>query len=182
MTKPYEIRDAIIARLGDITGKYKKVRKTPVPPLQPDQVPALLVFVMDCVGSPDGDGNAGPIAFLQSDTIAISVVRGFDDPEVLEGALDAEVDDIKTRLLTDPYFTQAGPSALWESIATINRRWYFPKSGETYFAELRLEITFRSREVFEPAIVDDFHGVSMTARPLANPNAPLISKHFNPPQ
>lgn len=181
MSRPYQIRDAMLRIIGDV-GKYKTVRKTPVPQLQPAQLPALSVFVMACNGRPDGDGNAGQIALNNSDAIAVSVCRGFDDVVVLEGGLDQEVDDIKQRLLTDPGFTKLGPDGLWESIAQITRQWFFPKDGEAYFAELRMVITFNWREGLEPVIVDDFKGITLTARPMLNPDAPLITQHIDPAQ
>lgn len=177
MTAAISLRDAIYAKLATY-GEYTTRRKVPVPQLQVEQLPALSIFILTGRDTPDGDGNAGPIALVNEDTIAISVARGFEDPVSLEGALHTELDDIKTRLLTDADFTKMGSGALFEAITAVNRRWVFPQQGEAYFAEMRIEITFVTREVFEPVVDDDLDGITLKGRPILNPNAPLIERHI----
>lgn len=162
-----QIRDAVYDRLSILDG-YTSFRKAPVPQLQPDALPALSVFISGETLTPDGDDNAGEPHFEASVTIAVSVVRGFDDPSVLSGDIDADVDAIEEGLLCDPTFVTFGPDALLEGVSGIKRRRLYPQSGkdgETYFAELRLEITFRTRVSFEPDIDAAFEGVTITARP-----------------
>lgn len=162
-----QIRDAVYSRLATLEG-YTSFRKSPIPQLQPDALPALSVFISGETLTPDGDDNVGEPHFEASVTIAVSVVRGFDDPAVLSGAIDADVDAIESGLLCDPTFVTFGPDALFEGVSGIKRRRLYPQSGkdgETYLAELRLEITIRTRVSFEPDIDAAFEGVTITARP-----------------
>lgn len=169
------LRDAIAARLHIPAAGYKTLRKTIVPQLQPDQLPALTVIVADGSATPDGDGNAGEPRFVEDDTIGISVTRAVEDPAVADGEIAAEVERIKDRLFTDPSFVNFGPDSLFESIVSIKRRWLFPPAGETYWVELRLEITFRGRTFYPPAVPDDYRELGVTYAPadqVANADLP----------
>lgn len=210
VTTAAAIRDAIYDRLQS---GYVLSRKTPFPQLQPENLPALSVFVLQGRFVPDGEANVAEPRFTKEDTIAISIARGFEDPVVLEGAIDAEVDLILTNLLCDPTFVRfsgglprnsaeawvvgqrvyfdddsqrativatgnflmgfaagnvlagsvtADVVPLFEAVTGIVRRWVFPKDGETYFAELRLEITFESRSAFPPVVEDDLESIRVT--------------------
>lgn len=182
------IRDAVFDRIAT-RPEYIAKRKTPVPQLQPDDLPALSVFIAGEQLVPDGDDNAGEPHFQSLTTIAISVVRGFEDPAVLSGAIDADVDAIEARLLTDPSFIKFGPDALFDAVTSIKRRRLYPqagKDGEAYFAELRLEITFRTLVDFEPDITTTFEGATMTVRPNVSGkmavSGPQIIVGIDPPQ
>lgn len=177
MTAPcIAIRDAIIERINTDYSDYKKVLKTPVPQLQPDQLPILSVFVMNGTDTPDGDSNAGEPRFLSDDTIGISVVRGFDDPDVLDGTIADEIEAIKDTLFCDQTFVTFGATALFESIERVARRWSFPQNGETYFVECRLEITFRGRVSYPPRVIDDLEGIDVTYRPTAQTASPSADR------
>ncbi|RAI34767.1 hypothetical protein [Rhodoplanes roseus] len=170
------LRDAIVSRIAVPADRYKTVRRTLVPQLQPDQLPALTVIVADGESSPDGDGNAGEPRFVEDDTIGIAVTRAVDDTAVAEGAIAAEIEAIKDRLFTDPTFVNFGPGSLFESIVKVKRRWLFPPAGETYFVELRLEITFRGRTSYPPVVRDDYRELAVTYAPsdqVADPGKPL---------
>jgi Uncharacterized conserved protein (DUF2190) len=207
MSSAAVIRDAVYDRLTRSGHGYAKTRKTPMPHLQTDQLPALSIFVLAGRAGSDGDENVGKVHFVWDDTIAISVARGFEDTAVLEGTIAAEVDALLNTLLTDASFVRfpaawpkpaaevwavgdpiyfdpatknatkvaaghlrmgealqaaANPSktgkvgGLFEGITGATRRWVFPTEGETYFAELRLELTFRHRADYPPVIADDF--------------------------
>lgn len=232
------IRDAILDRLSALGG-YTTKRKTPVPQLQPEQLPALSVFVLAGRAAPDGDENAGEVRLIWDETIGISVARGFADTATLEGQIQAEVDAILNALLTDPTFVRfPGPrakpqgetwsagdaiywdisakrattvaqnnlrmgtaltaaaatantgqvDALFEGVMGATRRWMFPQDGETYFAELRLEITFRTRADYPPVITDDFELLRVTTAFPAGGSAdqvaatPQIVRSYDIPQ
>ena len=162
------IREAVHTRLAGLPG-YASRNRTPVPQIQVEDLPALSVFIMGERLTPDGDDNAGTLDFESSVTLGVSVVRGFADPAVLDGSIDADVDAIEARLLTDPTFARFGQDALFEAVTGLTRRRLYPQDGETYLAELRLEITFRTRVTFEPAIADDFARLDVTARQLGRP-------------
>jgi hypothetical protein len=158
-----QLRDDIYQRLESLAG-YEARRKTPVAQLQPNNLPCLSTFILGEQLQPDGDPNAGELKFVSTVTIGISVVRGFDDPATLSGDIDSDVDRIEDRLFTDPEFISFGPNALFESISSVNRRRLYPQNGETYFAELRLEIAFVTRVAFEPSIPDQFEDVNVTGK------------------
>ena len=179
-TQATKIRNAVYDRLATLRG-YNSFRKTPVPQVQPKDLPSLAVYIMSENMVPDGDANAGEPHYVSDVTVAISVIRGFDDPAVLAGSIDEDIDAIETKLLTDPKFVGFGPNALFEAVPRIQRRRLYPnagKDGETYFAELRLEMTFQTRCSFEPVIPDNFDGVTISARPWTHghqPNDPNIA-------
>jgi hypothetical protein len=173
-----DLRNAILERLTapSFGYVYALARKTPLPTLQADQLPALSVFILDGDSSPDGDGNSGVIRFITDETIAVSVVRALEDPVVLEGNIDVELEAVKSALFTDPSFTRFWGNYLFESITRIRRRWSFPREGDEYRVELRYEMTFRKREQFEPVIADDFAGAVLTVRQAgSDPDAPSLT-------
>lgn len=122
--------------------------------------------------TPDGEANAGPPAFVAEITIGISDMRAFATPSVLDGQNDAAVDAIEERLLSDPSFTEKGPHALFEAVTGITRERHYPQDGETYFAELRLAMTFRIRVDYPPFVPDRFKDMAVTAKRPGHPGAP----------
>lgn len=65
---------------------------------------------------------------------------------------------------------------LFEAITAINRRPMFPQSGDQYYAEMRLEMTFQMRVDYPPGITDDYRRMRMTTRQLGgDPNTPAIT-------
>jgi hypothetical protein len=181
-TASTRLREAIITRLdAPVLLGYGAVRRTPVAPLQPSDLPALTVYVISESLTPDGDGNAGELRFIATSTIGISLVRGFTDPATLDASIDVDLDKIETGLFTDPSFVHFGADGYFESISNMTRRRLYPQSGETYFAELRLEISFVNRIGFDPVIPDHYKGMSLTTNPLNNPDAPKITTVINEP-
>jgi hypothetical protein len=154
------IREAIFRRVSTLDG-YAKYRRVLEPQLQPDDLPCISVAILSETMSPDGDINAGVPHFISLVTIGISVIRGFEDTSFLDGKIDADISDIETKLLTDPTFVELVPTALFEGITQITRRRLYPQDGETYFCELRLEMTFQTRVDYPPDITTPFSGVSM---------------------
>lgn len=65
---------------------------------------------------------------------------------------------------------------LFEAITQISERPVFPQSGDQYYAELRIEMTFQTRTDYPPVIADDYHRMRMTTRQLGgDPNTPAIT-------
>lgn len=146
-----------------------------MPQLQPLDLPCLSVGIISETMTPDGDANAGDPHFMSHVTIGIGVVRGFDDTSVLDGRIDADITDIETKLLTDPTFVRLWPGTLFEGVIQITRRRLYPQDGETYFCELRLEMTFETRVEYPPAITSPFAGFSMQTSPVgASAGTPRI--------
>lgn len=181
-----QIREAIVARLtGQEWLPVKAIRKQPRPQLQANNLPALLVILVDELETPEDEANTGPPRFISEVTIGISVVIGHQPPEQLDADLDDIVDRIRSQLLTDPTFVRGvDPSKaeddperypLFEAVSKVRRGRVFPQEGETYLAEGRLEITFLARTNYEPAIPDVLEHVVITARPAgAGPGTPPI--------
>lgn len=177
-----QIRDEMASSIESMW-RFVKVAKTHMPTFQPTDLPLVQVFVMAETLEPDGDENVGVPAFKASAIIAASVVRGFDDPSALDGSIDADCDAIEAALLESPTFVRLGKDALFEGVSRIQRRRMFPKDGETYFAELRLEFTFDYRVQFEPRVDDDYTGADVTVRAQgASPDAPYTKFKIDPPQ
>ena len=178
MTKTVvDLRNAIYDRLtaAVFAYQYKTTRKTPLPTLQEEQLPALGVYVLDGDFVLDGDGNEGDLRFIDDDTIAISVVRAGDMPPDLEIDMAAEFLAIRDALFCDAEFTAFGPEMLFESVPRQRRRWLFPSQGDQYWIELRYEITFRRRSRFEPVIMDDFTKAELVVRQAgSDPDAPPL--------
>jgi hypothetical protein len=177
------IRDAMFDLIKE-TGWYKDHQKAPVPQRQPSELPACAVFRLSETMSADGDANAGHPQFMSEIVIAVSIVRGFDDPEVLEGQAEVDADAVEKLLLCDQVFTRTGADCLFEALTQVTRRNYFPaKDGETYFVELRLEFTFQRAVDFEPTFDTPFNEVRMTTRPVpSTPSTPRITTNIAVPQ
>jgi hypothetical protein len=140
---------------------YKTIRKTTVRQLQPDDLPALTFFIASEQMVPDGDANVGEPRFESTITIGISVTRGFSDPVELDGLVDVDVDLIEATLLTSTTFL-----SLFEACTGITRQRLYPQQGETYFAELRLQMSFLTRVHFDPVAPNDFLDAVVRTRPL----------------
>lgn len=162
-----DLRDAIFDRIKN-PAVYKIQRKTPMPTLQSTQLPALGIFILGGQGQPDGDANVGNIRLINDDTLAISIVRGMEDPVALEGAMDGELEAFKVKLFTDRTFVTFGDGYFFEALLSTRRRWLFPPAGDQYLIELRYEMTFRKREGFDPIIPDDYEKTVLTTRPLGH--------------
>lgn len=188
-----QIRDAIVARLtGQDWLPVKAIRRQPRPQLQPNNLPALLVILVDETETPEDAANIGPPRFISEVTVGISVVIGHQPPEQLDADLDDIVDRIRSHILTDPTFVRAvnpGKAAddperypLFEAVSKVRRGRVFPQDGETYLAEGRLEITFLARTNYEPVIPDVLEHVVITAEPAgAGPGTPSIGLKIDIP-
>ena len=176
------IREAIYDRLSTLTG-YATIRKQGTPTLSVDDLPALSIFLADERLDPDGDANAGPPKFGVTATIIVAVSRGFNDPSVIDGIIDSDIDAIETTLLTDPTFAgfAADESFRFESINGMRRRRIYEKDGESYFLELQLEFQFFYRWIYNPVINDDFSTLSVTAKPNNDPTADTFNRTWNLP-
>lgn len=188
-----QIREAIIERLtAQDWLPVKAIRRQPRPMIQPANLPALLVILVDENETPEDEANTGPPRFVSEVTIGISVVIGQQPPEQLDADLDDVVDRIRSHLLTDPTFVRGiDPSKdeddperypLFEAVSKVRRGRLFPQDGETYFAEGRLEISFLFRTYYEPVIPDVLEHMQITARPAgAGPGSPPIDLQITIP-
>jgi len=166
------IRDAIMVRLkaADIM-QWGSVRTSPFPTLQPDQLPALGVYLMRENYSSDGDGNVGPPRYIVDAVISISVTNLQSDPNALDTSVDNAVNDIEETLLCDGTFIDLrdlNNKPIIDSIPNITRTFQFPQNGETYYLECRLQMTFRFMCYFEPRAPNWFKTASVEVTSLEN--------------
>jgi hypothetical protein len=159
-TEVTAIRDAIFALLQTLPG-YTKVRKTPVRQLGLADCPALTVVMGEDDAVADEDATAGPPHFVHSATYHVSVLRGLDDPDTLDGKIDADLDTIQNLLLRNVALNQ-----MIEGVTAMRRSRAFPQDGETYFVELRFDLTVQIRSTWNPVIPDDLTGMDITSLPV----------------
>lgn len=88
------------------------------------------------------------------------------------------VDNVLLGICEYPVGTNTGVwrvGELFEGVTQITRRNYWPANGETYFAEVRLEMTFQVRVSYPPVVEDDYLGMRLTTHQLgAGVDAPAI--------
>jgi hypothetical protein len=153
-----------------------QTRKTRRLPIQKDQAPVLGVYLIDETMTPDGDGNAGEIAFVHTARIGFSAIVIIDDPAAAEAMLDRCFWALMNGLWRDPYLTnlidtlkpgvgETPDNVRFESIARGVRRHSFGLIGsanETPFAELQYDVSFVFRTEFAPTIEDDLEEIVVT--------------------
>lgn len=177
-TEATKLRETIIARLKTLPGYRGPIRRQRVPQIQPADLPQLSVVITAERLNPDGDANAGIPSFKSDITIGITDVRGFATTPELDAQQDDAVDLIETAILCDPAIVSSV-----EGVASLTRTRTFPQEGETYFAALRLDITFETTVMFEPNIPDDFKGVLVTSRPAGSRgDQPAVTVTIDAPQ
>jgi hypothetical protein len=179
------IRDAIYDRILPLSQVmppiYKTVRKVGMPTLQPHQLPAVSIFLLNEIAPFFGDPDVGiPLNFHVHATIGISIVRAFDDPLYLQGGLEEDVTSIKQLLLCDPTFAaRRWPMALFESVPQMRTTLVMAETAEAYAAEMRLEMTFRFQQPFTPDVPDKFKEMHVKALPDNDDNAmPLYATYY----
>lgn len=195
-TEALRIRDAIAERLQPLVvpGGIKMVRTVPVMMLQPDDLPAVTISLLNERMTPLGDDNASGMSFESEVTIAISVVRGGVPPVTLDQQADSDAGIIENMLLTDASFTRFGPDKsfpvgdirrepLFEAVTGISRRRIFPQTGEKYFVETRVEMSFRTSVDFAVNVDDFLSGMRLTAKPAgAGDHTPALEVEIDFPE
>jgi hypothetical protein len=179
-----QIREAIFTRVSSLqtVQGYKTIRRILMPQLEPGDLPCASVAILTENLSPDGDANAASPHYFGEVTIGIGISRGFSDPVTITGQIDTDVDAIEAGLLTDPTFIVKGRNALFEAVSRISRKRIYAQEGETYFCELRLELTFDIRIDYQPIIPDAFELMVVTLQPNNDTSAPPVVIDINIPQ
>jgi len=177
MSQAAAIRDAMATALIGLLPGYTEIRRVAFRQLQPTDIPCATVIRGDEVMSADEDATAGPPHFVHETTIHVSLLRGFGDALALDGQIDADADVVLARLLRDPVL-----NLMFEGIDSVRRTRNFPQQGETYFVELRLEITVRYRSEWAPVIPDDFRSAVITVAPDNDTAAEVVTTTINLPQ
>lgn len=177
------IVDAIVELISPFVGengnRFRKIQKDPLPQFQPEDFPAVAVYVVRTNDIPEGDGNEGNIKFITDATIMIAVGRKGGTKSESGKSVNDDADDILTTLFTDPDFTRLGTDALFESVEHIERTRVDPQEGDSYYSFVRLAITFRTRQEFLPVVKDPYHGADVTVAPLDPAGSPHVTAKWN---
>lgn len=192
MSLALQIRDGAYTRILAAFPEFKKegrARRTPLKPIQVEQTPALGVFLVRETMNPDGDAAVGPPRFVSDVIIGISVVANAAKPEVADGWLDGLVDSIEDTLFRDPTFVGlldiVSGKPIIEGFSQVVRSYEYPKDGEAYFIEVRLQITCRYRCYFDPNAPNALTEVAVTAQPFgagtSSQPAPTITAEYELP-
>jgi hypothetical protein len=177
--------DAVSA-LPIFTGFTK--RKTKWLAIQSQSIPYLGVYWVGERMSPDGDGNAGAVAFKHMLRIGFSIVIANNDADTLETKLDQMMWAVSNRLFPDQYimnmldtfaYGAPGPNnnpdnVRIESISGVDwrRNWGAAAlNNEMPNAEVAGEITVMFRSMWTPVITDDLTHVHIETVPLATDEA-----------
>jgi hypothetical protein len=154
-----------------------QTRKNRQFPVQKEQLPVLGVYLIDETMVPDGDGNAGHIAFVHTSRIGFSVIIANNDPVASEATLDRAFWALMNGLWRDQYLTNlldtynpdlaAGTpdNVRFESVERGVRRHLYGAVGqnnETAVAELQYDVSIKYRSEFGPVIEDDLEEIDIT--------------------
>lgn len=168
------IRNAVFDLAKTVQG-FKTLRKTPMPTYSTADLPSLSVFLLSETGAPDGDENAGEPRFIHDARIGLSVVIQNDDTEAAEIDIDGLLDQIENQV-----YAKLHDSVIFDGFTGFQRTYSFPRDGETYFLEARLQITIRFRTSWPPTITDAFEDMVVTTDIKAD--APTVTTHIDLPQ
>ena len=155
-TQAAKIRDKIYDLLLPLPG-FVTTRKVDQPQLQPEQTPAITVMRGEEVMNHDGDPNVGEPRFMHDATFHVAIMRGFNDPLVLDGRSDDDLDMVLQALLTDQSFV-----AMAEGILSIRKSTQWPQQGDAYYVETRIEIAVQFHSFWEPVVPNDFRTMAVT--------------------
>ena len=168
-------------------------------PIQPEDIPALGVYILDESLSPDKDtaANAGHIAFLHTFRIGFSVVIKNNDDADSEQKLDAAWWTIMNGLWRDQYVTsfwdtwnvhdQHGnpDNTRFEGVISGARRHEFGNIGannEFPTAELQYDCSVTYRNGYPPIITDPLNSIitqtGMGDQPYSNREQVLVVYDF----
>lgn len=171
-TLALQIRDAIYDR---IVAQYpdpafKSKRKIPLTPVQPDQIPALAVYMVNEDYVAVGDENVGPPEYTIDSQITIAVVETAAKEDVLEGLLDKVAATILDLVLCDGTFLGLLDSAtnkpIIDSVPRIRRAYKVHKDGEAYYLELQIAMTIRYRAYFEVVAPNELRTIAVSTPAL----------------
>jgi hypothetical protein len=182
-TPAYVVRDAIYTRVvampffaGFTFSKNKMLR------VQTQDLPHVGVYVINELLLPEGDPNAGDIRLRDSARYGFSVMIVDNENEDGEATLDEAFDAITNGLLCDTTLTGFNRKLL-QGITRGERMNVYGSvalDNETPVLELQFDMTADlGTAIFKPTIVDDFNVLHVDARPIQNPDAPIVAMEWN---
>jgi hypothetical protein len=177
------MRDAIYERVkampffaGFTFAKNKMLR------VQPADLPYCGIYKINELMLPEGDPNAGDIRLRDSARYGFSVIIVDNENEDGEATLDAAFAEITNGLLTDTTLTGFNHKLLQgiTRVESMNVYGSVALDNETPVLELQVDITADlGTAIFKPTIVDDFITLHVDARPIQNPDAPIVEMQWN---
>lgn len=173
--KATDIRDAIANRALAI-GRFKRVLKVRSPQIQPDQLPALMVYVSKESMRPYGDHNNGELFFRNVATVCVSIVRAFDTPDNLDDMNNVDIEAFELAVFGDEAFNNFD---LFEGIDSIDRLRILHPQGEAYIDELRTEYAFVIKTAMNVDASDPLKKIVVTTRPIGHPAADAIVNQYD---
>jgi hypothetical protein len=162
------LREVFIDKLTSLTFfSGFNLRRTRRVVIKAADLPVLGVYIIDESMVPDGDGNAGHLAFVSMSRIGFQVIIANNDEAAAESKLDAAYWQMMNGLWRDAYITnlltsKAPDNVRLESIMRGVRRHVWGAVGlnnETPVAELQYEASILFRDEFAPSITDDLTSI-----------------------
>ena len=165
-----QIQSAIMSRIETLAA-FVTTRLVPVPPLQPQQMPALAVYYIGDDMDPRGDPNTGTPRYATDASFGVELFLAANDPVVAQGNVAALVDLIKTTLLSDPSFISLRDVdnvaiVIIESIGRINTAITYPTIGDTYYCDARVRLSIRFNEDFPPTFPNELESITVAVAPF----------------
>jgi len=168
-----QIRDAAFNRIQKaMRVDFKSLRKAPFPTFQTDQLPALGVYLLREDMTPNGDPNVGEPNFKVEATLGISILDDASSEDVLDGRVDKLLDRVEDTLFKDGTFvrlrTPDAPTGtpLLEGFTRVTRTPTYHKDGESYYLEMRLQISCQFRCYYPPNAPNALTQVGVTVQPF----------------
>jgi hypothetical protein len=177
------VRDAIFDRVaampfftGFTFAKNKMFR------VQTQSLPYCGVYLINELLTPEGDSNAGDIRLRDSARYGFSVIVIDNENEDGEATLDQAFAEITNGLLCDTTLTGFNHQLL-QGIVRGERMHVYGSvalDNETPILELQFDMTADlGTAIFKPTITDDFNVFHVDARPIQNPDAPIVELEWN---
>jgi hypothetical protein len=177
------VRDAIYDRVkampffaGFTFAKNKMFR------VQTPDLPYCGVYLINELLVPEGDSNAGDIRLRDSARYGFSVIVLDNENEGGEETLDQAFAEITNGLLCDTTLTGFN-NKLMQGITRGERTHLYGSvalDNETPILELQFDMTADlGTAIFKPTITDDLITLHIDARPIQNPDAPIVEMEWN---
>ena len=167
-SKALQIHDAVYSRLtapdAFDTAVFKTKRRTRMRKFQPDQLPALSVFLGDDLATPDVEPVAGEPHFEHNLTVGVQILLVDSDDDELFVALENNLAGALSLLLNDAAFNRQGPDAIHNGINRMAMRRMFTQTLEVPLAQIYAELHFRYFWDWPPNVPDDYKVLHIESR------------------
>lgn len=174
------LRDEAYNRVRKIDG-IKTLQKAPILQFNSDGLPMVGLYIARDQGSALGDAVVGQPRFRCILTLGIAVVTKAVPAEG-EHIADKLLSRIMQALLNDATFRKQ-----FDGVTGYSRVNQFPAQGETFFAQVRCDLSIQYETDYPPLIVDDFEVIhfetDLETRPVGNTGvATPIHRQYDVPQ